>query len=99
IVPDATKDTRFYDNPHVTGGPRIRFYAGAPITTSEGHVIGTICAIDKSVREFGAREIAILTHLAALVMRELELRMEATTDVLTGAGSRRALKEEVRKHL
>src|SRR5690606_27279597 len=38
-------------------------------------------------------------HLAALVMRELELRMEATTDVLTGAGSRRALKEEVRKHL
>lgn len=99
IVPDATKDTRFYDNPHVTGGPRIRFYAGAPITTSEGHVIGTICAIGKSVREFGAREIAILTHLAALVMRELELRMEATTDVLTGAGSRRALKEEVRKHL
>ena len=97
IVPDTTKDSRFYDNPHVLGGPKIRFYAGAPIITSSGIVIGTVCAIDRSVREFGDREVAILTHLAALVMHELELRQEATTDPLTGAGSRRALKDEAGK--
>ena len=99
IVPDATKDSRFSDNPHVTGGPQIRFYAGAPITTGDGQVIGTVCAIGTSVREFGVRETEILSHLAALVMRELELRAEAATDLLTGAGSRRGLKEEVGKHL
>lgn len=99
IVPDATKDPRFHDNPHVVDGPRIRFYAGAPITTHDGLVIGTVCAIDTTVREFGERETAILMHLAALVMRELELRQEAATDVLTGASSRRAFKEEVKKHL
>ena len=99
IVPDARQDARFYDNPHVAGGPCIRFYAGAPITTATGEVIGTICAIDRQVREFGERETAILMHLAALVMRELELRQEASTDVLTGAASRRAFKQEAGRHL
>lgn len=99
IVKDATKDTRFADNPHVVDGPRIRFYAGAPIINSKGLVIGTICAIDKKVRDFGERETAIIVHLAALVMRELELRQEAATDFLTGASSRRALKEELAKHV
>lgn len=99
IVPDATKDPRFYDNPHVTGGPRIRFYAGAPILSRTGQVIGTICAIDGAIREFGARETAILTSLAALVTRELDLCNEAATDSLTGAASRRAFKEQAAKHL
>ena len=94
IVPDATKDPRFYNNPSVTAGPRIRFYAGAPIMTSSGLVIGTVCAIDTVVREFSERDSQILTHLAALVMRELELRRETTTDMLTGAGSRKAFKDE-----
>ena len=94
IVPDATKDPRFSDNPHVTGGPLIRFYAGAPITTSKGLVIGTICAIDSKVRDFSEREASILVHLAALVMHGLELRRETITDTLTGAGSRRAFKDE-----
>lgn len=99
IVPDATKDPRFYDNPKVTGGPRIRFYAGAPIITSTGEVIGTVCAIDNEVRSFGEREAAILKHLAGLVIRELELRQQSATDPLTGAATRRAFKEEAAKHL
>ncbi|CDP50665.1 hypothetical protein [Devosia sp. DBB001] len=99
IVPDATLDPRFADNPHVTGEPYIRFYAGAPIMTATGQIIGTICAIDKRLRPFGERETAILGHLAAIVMRELELRQEASTDLLTGAGSRRAFKEEAGKFL
>ena len=99
IVPDTTKDPRFYSNPAVTDGPKIRFYAGAPIVTNTGLVIGTVCAIDRAVRPFGEREAAILTHLAALVMHELELRQEATTDTLTGAGSRKAFKDEASKLL
>jgi diguanylate cyclase (GGDEF)-like protein len=99
IVPDATKDPRFYDNPHVTDGPRIRFYAGAPILTGTGQVIGTICAIDNKVHDFGERETAILMHLAGLVVRELELRLQTATDTLTGAASRRAFKEEAAKHM
>ena len=99
IVPDATKDPRFYDNPHVTGGPRIRFYAGAPLTTSDGEVIGTLCAIDHKVHEFGERETAILMHLAGVVIRELELSQQSASDPLTGAATRRAFKEESLKHL
>ena len=99
IVPDTTLDPRFYANPAVTGGPKIRFYAGAPITTNTGLVIGTVCAIDRKVHEFGERETTILTHLAALVMRELEFRHEAITDSLTGAGTRKAFKDESTKLL
>jgi len=99
IVPDASQDERFFDNAHVTGGPKVRFYASAPITTVDGQTIGTVCAIDGTAREFSERDTAILTHLAAIVMHELELQQEASTDVLTGARSRRAFKDEAGKHL
>lgn len=94
IAPDATKDPRFADNPYVTHEPHIRFYAGMPLRTSTGHVIGTLCAIDYKPRPFGAREIEILRDLADIVMAEIELRQLASTDVLTGTLSRRAFKEE-----
>jgi diguanylate cyclase (GGDEF)-like protein len=99
VVPDATLDDRFSANPHVTAPHGVRFYAGMPLTTSDGHNIGSICAIDSTPRQFSARETAILRELADMVMHELELRRLATTDPLTGISSRRAFREDADKYI
>ncbi len=90
VVPDALLDPRFVENPFVTGEPHVRFYAGAPLTTIDGHNIGTICAIDTRPREFGPRDVAILREMADLAMDQIDLRRLASTDPLTGALTRRA---------
>ena len=94
VVKDATQDVRFATNPHVTGKPHVRFYAGIPLRTRQGHNIGTLCAIDSTPRDFSDRDILILTGLADIAMDELELRKQATFDSLTGTLCRRAFKEE-----
>jgi diguanylate cyclase (GGDEF)-like protein len=99
IIEDASKDVRFADHPSVAAGPKIRFYAGIPLKTTDGHVVGSLCAIDKRARSFGERETMILSHLASSVMSEFNLRLLAGTDSLTGAMSRRAFKEDCTKHL
>lgn len=90
VISDATLDERFSDNPLVTAAPHIRSYAGIPLTTPEGYNIGSLCAIDTKPRDFPAHEISILQNFAKVVVDELELRQIASTDVLTGAMSRRA---------
>ena len=51
VVPDATRDPRFVDNPMVAAGPHIRFYAGAPVTTPDGHVLGAVSVFDPRPRD------------------------------------------------
>jgi PAS domain S-box-containing protein len=73
VVTDATQDSRFKFNPLVTGEQAIRFYAGAPLTTSDGHRIGTLCVIDNKPRaEFTDRDERTLELMAGQVMSILE---------------------------
>ncbi|VVD71793.1 putative diguanylate cyclase AdrA [Pandoraea morbifera] len=97
VVPDARADRRFADNPLVVGEPNIRFYAGAPLRTPEGHRLGTLCVIDRKPRTLDDEKRALLADLSALVVDELELRRVnhvlgdmAMRDALTGALNRRA---------
>ena len=74
IVPDAMVDERFAANPLVTADPHIRFYAGAPLVTWNGHAMGTICVIDRVPRELSREQIDGLQALSRQVVAQLELR-------------------------
>ena len=75
VVLDATLDPRFCNNPLVTGAPYIRFYAGAPLVSPSGHVIGTMCLADTRPRtRFDEEQRRQLRQLAVLVLDPLEMR-------------------------
>jgi diguanylate cyclase (GGDEF)-like protein len=88
IIEDTTLDPRFKNNPSVSGEPSLRSYIGVPLTTPDGHNIGTLSALDIVPRKFRHPKIEMMEQLAELVMHELELRQQADTDVLTGALTR-----------
>jgi len=77
IVPDTTKDERFARNPVVVGEHGIRFYAGAPLITPEGEVLGMLCVIDRVPRTLTSAQEQALRVLARQVMTSLELRRQA----------------------
>ncbi|RIX26388.1 protein kinase domain-containing protein [Amnibacterium setariae] len=74
-APDLTADERADGHPLLEADPQLRAYAAAPLTTFDGHTIGAIAALDRRVRTFTEEETADLADLAAVTMRELDLRL------------------------
>lgn len=99
-VEDASQDPRFRDNPLVTQSPHIRYYAGAPIVSSEGHRLGTLCVLDQRPRRMSQLQRQALQALAGQVMSQLELRRalfetQAIREQLEGEVERRARLESM----
>ena len=75
IVTDASSDERFQNNPQVTGDSQIRFYAGAPLVTPDGHALGTLCVVDRVSRTLTTDQLEALDALRRQVEAQLELRL------------------------
>jgi anti-sigma regulatory factor (Ser/Thr protein kinase) len=74
VVPDASKDPRFSSSPLVVSDPKIRFYAGAPFTSSDGYALGTLCVVDTVPRQLTASQENALLALSRQVQAQFELR-------------------------
>jgi phosphoserine phosphatase RsbU/P len=79
VIGDALLDPVAMRHPLVAGAMGLRFYAGAPLRTADGHNLGTVCVLDREPHQVTATEIAVLENLAALVVQELELRRSTAT--------------------
>jgi GAF domain-containing protein len=76
VVPNATKDERFADNPFVTNEFHLRFYAGSPLISNNGFNIGALCVIDTVPRELTDGQLAALRALSRQVVTQFELRRQ-----------------------
>jgi len=92
VVNNTLDDSRFADNPLVTGEPFIRFYAGIPLAHENGERLGTLCIIDTKPRDFSTDDIALLRELAVLVELELVHKINYTMDEVTGLSNKAGFK-------
>ena len=99
VIPDASSDQRFSDNPLVTNDPNIRFYAGCPLTLEGGHKVGTLCLIDREPRDFDGEDQAALRDLAEMAEAELAAVRLATIDELTQLSNRRGFESLAQRAL
>jgi diguanylate cyclase (GGDEF)-like protein len=111
VVEDASQDSRFADNPLVTGDTHVRFYAGAPLVTPDGHALGTLCVIDRNPRKINEEQKTALQTLARSLISVLELGLRtrelqgsnkvleriSLTDPLTGVSNRLAFKQRMQE--
>jgi PAS domain S-box-containing protein len=94
VVPDALADERFRGNPLVTDRPKVRFYAGAPLITQEGHALGTLCVLDHVPRDLTPDQKQALKALGRLVVAQIELR-RSVSDQAQAIRERRRAEEEL----
>ena len=87
VVEDATEDERFEDNPLVTEDPHVRFYAGAPMITPDGHVLGTVCVLDTEPRVPSERQLTGLDDLAQMGVEQLERRRRQKISAVEQGGT------------
>lgn len=92
LIPDATQDPRFANNPLVLNDPHYRFYVGCPLRMADGTVLGALCLLDTQPRTFNADDLVSLQDLAAMAAHELTALSMAITDELTGVHNRRGLR-------
>jgi PAS domain S-box-containing protein len=88
-IEDAREDPRVRESPAVTENRSIA-YAGVPLTTREGQVLGTLCVVDQEPRAWTDEEVAVLKDLAASVMAEIDLRQE----IADRRGAEKALRQQ-----
>ncbi|RYD40100.1 MAG: PAS domain S-box protein, partial [Verrucomicrobiaceae bacterium] len=103
VVPDATEDDRFRDNPLVKGREGIRFYAGAPLLAN-GAVLGTLCVMDRKPRELDDQCLFALEVLGRQVMMQIQSRhdvraLKLTESALLKMLDQRELREHEQRHL
>ena len=84
VVPDATADARFADNPLVTGELGIRFYAGTPLVDDDGHALGSLCTIDDKPREITPEQVDMLQRLGRLAMSRINARLREREMIRSG---------------
>lgn len=99
VIENVLDDPRFTDSPLVVGPPYVRSYAGVPLRTPDGYNIGALCAMDTRARRFSPADIAILSNFANIVCDELELRLIAQVDHLTGALTRRGFVDQAQREM
>jgi len=75
-IPDAHLDERFADHPNVEGEPYVRFYAGAPLITSDGHALGTLCVVDYEPRTLTPLQQRALRVLGEQAVTQMDLRLK-----------------------
>jgi diguanylate cyclase (GGDEF)-like protein len=88
VVADAREDGRFSANPYVLAEGGVRFYAGVPIHSPDGHALGTVCVFDSVPRDLESGELDGLVDLAAVVEDLIAARLGSTVDELTGVQNR-----------
>ncbi|MEH1970031.1 GAF domain-containing protein [Nostoc sp.] len=105
VVPDTLADEKLANNPVVTGYPYVRFYAGVPLITPLGDMLGTLCVIDQVPKELSQKQVEALVALSRLVIDQLELRRhvtevsEITEKLMTHEQAARAQSEAARTRI
>jgi GAF domain-containing protein len=95
VVENARTDARTLANPLVAGEFGLQFYAAAPLQSTDGYNLGTLCIIDKMPRKFNGEEKVILKQLARIVMDEMEMRLALRNTV----SNIRKIAEDISMHI
>jgi GAF domain-containing protein len=87
VVEDVSKDPRFANNPFLLENG-IRFYAGAPLRTSSGFVLGSLCVIDTKARTFNAKDRKLLQVIADELMAKIEAQEKSSPELASGTSEK-----------